>query len=218
MKEKNVLMLPFLASFQVSDPTVGVDFFARLVRVDDGVTTIKLQLWDTAGQERFRSITKAYYRNSVGVLLVYDLCERVSFESVGQWMSEARRHIEPHQATFVLVGCKQDMATSRQVTVEEATAFAASHRMAYFETSAKHGEGVEAPFQHLAQVIYNKIKSGEYKFQDGWDGIKRSYFAHSRYHFHGSEEPAAAITSSATNDSNITLAHGEAVGSRASCC
>ena len=39
---------------EVSDPTVGVDFFARLVQVNDG-TNIKLQLWDTAGQERFRS-------------------------------------------------------------------------------------------------------------------------------------------------------------------
>ncbi len=46
---------------EVSDPTVGVDFFARLLRVADG-TPIKLQLWDTAGQERFRSITKSYYR------------------------------------------------------------------------------------------------------------------------------------------------------------
>lgn len=58
---------------QVSDPTVGVDFFARLIEVKDG-TRIKLQLWDTAGQERFRSITKSYYRNSVGALLVYDIC------------------------------------------------------------------------------------------------------------------------------------------------
>ena len=46
---------------EVSDPTVGVDFFARVLKVADG-TPIKLQLWDTAGQERFRSITKSYYR------------------------------------------------------------------------------------------------------------------------------------------------------------
>ena len=47
--------------FEVSDPTVGVDFFARVLKVADG-TPIKLQLWDTAGHERFRSITKSYYR------------------------------------------------------------------------------------------------------------------------------------------------------------
>lgn len=90
---------------QLSDPTVGVDFFARIIEVKDG-TRIKLQLWDTAvrtnlianflfchsnklmlfqGQERFRSITKSYYRNSVGVLLVYDVCNHASFEHIPLW-------------------------------------------------------------------------------------------------------------------------------------
>ena len=117
----------------------------------------------------------------------------------------------------MLVGCKQDMARARQVTPEDAQAFASRNRMAYFETSAKRGHGVEQPFQHLAQVIYNKIKSGEYKFQDGWDGIKRSYFAHSRYHFHGTEE-SAALADNSNNNTNVTLAHGEPVTDGASCC
>ena len=86
---------------EVSDPTVGVDFFARLVKVKDG-TAIKLQLWDTAGQERFRSITKSYYRNSVGVLIVYDICNQDSYSHIPIWMLEAKRHIEPHKAVFVL--------------------------------------------------------------------------------------------------------------------
>lgn len=38
---------------EICDPTVGVDFFARLVEVKKDVR-VKLQLWDTAGQERFR--------------------------------------------------------------------------------------------------------------------------------------------------------------------
>ncbi|XP_071450573.1 ras-related protein Rab-39A-like [Hetaerina americana] len=94
---------------QVSDPTVGVDFFARQVHVHDG-TRIKLQLWDTAGQERFRSITKSYYRNSVGALLVYDITNRKSFENLPAWVTEARRHIQPHEPVFVVVGCKVDLA------------------------------------------------------------------------------------------------------------
>lgn len=115
---------------QLSDPTVGVDFFARLLEVKDG-TRIKLQLWDTAGQERFRSITKSYYRNSVGALLVYDVCNRLSFEHIPLWMMEAKRHIEPHRPVFALVGCKVDLVGSgnkngarREVSCEEARAFA----------------------------------------------------------------------------------------------
>lgn len=109
---------------------MGVDFFARIIEVQDG-TRIKLQLWDTAGQERFRSITKSYYRNSVGALLVYDVCNRSSFEHIPLWMMEAKRHIEPHRPVFALVGCKVDLVGTdnksgarREVSCEEARMFA----------------------------------------------------------------------------------------------
>ncbi|CAF0768939.1 unnamed protein product [Didymodactylos carnosus] len=89
------------------DPTVGVDFNVRIVEVKPGVFA-KLQLWDTAGQERFRSITRAYYRNSVGVLLIYDTTSYTSFTHVTNWLNEARQQIQPYQAVFLLVGTKID--------------------------------------------------------------------------------------------------------------
>lgn len=162
---------------ELSDPTVGVDFFARLVEVKDG-TRIKLQLWDTAGQERFRSITKSYYRNSVGALLVYDICNRASFEHIPIWMSEARRHIEPHRPVFALVGCKADLVNNggqREVSKEEAKNFADQHGLFHVETSAKSGLNVEEAFRSVTQEVYNRIQSGEYKIEDGWDGIKTGY-------------------------------------------
>ena len=105
---------------ELSDPTVGVDFFSRLVTLQCGAR-IKLQLWDTAGQERFRSITKSYYRNSVGAVLAYDVCNMDSFKHIPVWLQEARRNIEPQQATFILVGCKTDLATgnNREVTKQQ---------------------------------------------------------------------------------------------------
>ncbi|KAK2716253.1 ras-related protein Rab-39B-like [Artemia franciscana] len=157
-----------------SDPTVGVDFFARLVQLTDG-TKIKLQLWDTAGQERFRSITRSYYRNSVGVLLAYDICSRESFEHIPQWMSEASQHIEPHSPVFVLIGCKKDKELNRVVSQEEAQAFADFYGMNFVETSAKHGENVECAFKLLTEEIYSRVQSGEYVVQEGWDGIKAGY-------------------------------------------
>lgn len=164
---------------EVSDPTVGVDFFARVLKVADG-TPIKLQLWDTAGQERFRSITKSYYRNSVGCLLVYDICNRDSYKHIPQWMSEAKRHIEPHKAAFILVGCKRDIATddprNREVSEDEARAWAEFNNIPFVETSAKSGLNVEDTFAILTQLIYDRIESGEYKLDDGWDGIKRGYY------------------------------------------
>ena len=175
---------------EVSDPTVGVDFFAKLVKVSDG-TAIKLQLWDTAGQERFRSITKSYYRNSVGVLIVYDICNRESFMHIPVWMTEAKRYIEPHKAVFVLVGCKHDLASKdttgnvREVSEGEAREFAEQNDLNYFETSARTGLHVDDVFSCLSQTIYNKILKGDYRVQDGWDGIKRGYFGGNRYQYGG---------------------------------
>ncbi|XP_018327668.1 ras-related protein Rab-39B [Agrilus planipennis] len=162
---------------EVSDPTVGVDFFARLIEVGDG-TRIKLQLWDTAGQERFRSITKSYYRNSVGALLIYDICNRASFEHIPVWMSEAKRHIEPHRPVFALVGCKLDLVNNggrREVSKEEAKSFADQYDTVHVETSAKNGINVEEAFRSVTQEVYNRIQTGEYKIQDGWDGIKTGF-------------------------------------------
>jgi len=159
---------------EVCDPTVGVDFFARLIEVKDGVR-VKLQLWDTAGQERFRTITWSYYRNSVGALLLYDISRRSSFEHLVEWLFEARRHIEPGRAIFEVVACKVDLESNRVVSTEEGKAFADSYGLSFIETSAKTGFNVEKAFTTIAQQIYEKIQSGEFKVQDGWDGIRTGF-------------------------------------------
>lgn len=160
----------------MSDPTVGVDFFSRLVNLRLGAR-VKLQLWDTAGQERFRSITKSYYRNSVGAVLAYDICNMDTFKHIPVWLQEARRHIEPHQATFILVGCKLDLAgASREVTTQQGRALADYHSIPFMETSAKLGTNVEEAFTLISEEIYGKLERGEYKVEEGWDGIKAGYF------------------------------------------
>ena len=161
---------------EVSDPTVGVDFFSRLVTLNSG-SRVKLQLWDTAGQERFRSITKSYYRNSVGGVLAYDICNLDSFKHVPVWLQEAKRHIEPHKATFILVGCKSDLAVdnNREVTTDQAQSLADYHNIPFLETSAKLGINVEEAFTTISEEIQQKLDCGDYRLEDGWDGIKAGY-------------------------------------------
>nr|CAD7570744.1 unnamed protein product [Timema californicum] len=125
-----------------------------------------------------QSITKSYYRNSVGALLVYDICNRASFEHIPLWMMEAKRHIEPHRPVFALVGCKLDLANSsniREVSLEEARAFAEQNGLHHVETSAKSGVNVEDAFRLVTQEVYGRIQTGEYKVEDGWDGIKTGF-------------------------------------------
>ena len=88
-------------------------------------------------RSHLRSITKSYYRNSVGAVLAYDICNMEvisifptcshsqlcvqSYKHIPVWLMEAKRHIEPHQATFLMVGCKKDLArTEREVPKETA--------------------------------------------------------------------------------------------------
>ncbi|CAF1005776.1 unnamed protein product [Didymodactylos carnosus] len=153
------------------DPTVGVDFNVRIIEVKPGVF-VKLQLWDTAGQERFRSITRAYYRNSVGVLLIYDTTNYTSFTHVTNWLNEARQQIQPYQAVFLLVGTKIDRESERQVTTEEAKAFADFHDISFIETSAKSSLYVHECFVLIAKEIYDMLIDGRINVQTGWDGVK----------------------------------------------
>eukprot|EP00826_Nyctotherus_ovalis_P030927 TRINITY_DN2469_c0_g1_i12.p1 TRINITY_DN2469_c0_g1~~TRINITY_DN2469_c0_g1_i12.p1 ORF type:complete len:181 (-),score=36.89 TRINITY_DN2469_c0_g1_i12:144-611(-) len=85
--------------------TIGIDFLIKMLRVDD--VTIKLQIWDTAGQDRFRTITQNYYKNAVGVILVYDCTSETSFNNIRSWMKQLESHAN-HDVIKVLVGNKYD--------------------------------------------------------------------------------------------------------------
>jgi small GTP-binding protein len=69
-----------------SKATIGVEFQTQVVEIDG--KEVKAQIWDTAGQERFRAVTSAYYRGSVGALVVYDISRRTTFDSVNRWLDE----------------------------------------------------------------------------------------------------------------------------------
>ncbi|MXQ90221.1 hypothetical protein E5288_WYG001987 [Bos mutus] len=140
------------------DPTVGVDFFSRLLEIEPG-KRIKLQLWDTAGQERFRSITRSYYRNSVGGFLVFDITNRRSFEHVKDWLEEAKMHVQPFQIVFLLVGHKCDLASQRQVTREEAEKLSADCDL----------KCLSYPWKCKGDYLKNK---GSLQFEDKWDFMR----------------------------------------------
>uniref|UniRef100_A0A8C3SKF6 Ras-related protein Rab-39B n=1 Tax=Chelydra serpentina TaxID=8475 RepID=A0A8C3SKF6_CHESE len=126
--------------------TVGVDFYVQFVELEPGLR-IKLQFWDTAGQERFRSVTRSYYRNSAGAVLMFDLTNRASFESIKEWHREVTDTVKPFHVVFVLVGHKSDLVPQRQVERKEAEKLASSLGAKYIETSAKSNSNVDDAFQ-----------------------------------------------------------------------
>ena len=96
--------------------TIGVDFKMKTIPIAD--KEVKLQIWDTAGQERFRTITCNYYRGAHGVVIVYDITDRESFESVKNWMVEIEKYAQEN-VNKLLIGNKCDLTAKRQVSPEE---------------------------------------------------------------------------------------------------
>ena len=127
----------------------------------------------------YRSITNSYYRNSVGVMLMYDISNRRSFENLQEWLLEAQENvIYPKATTFMVIGHKSDLPEERrEVYKEEGEKFAQAYNMRFIETSAKMCLNVEAAFSVMAKEIYVKLQEGELEIREGWDGIKGGFSA-----------------------------------------
>lgn len=168
---KSCLLLQFTDKrFQpVHDLTIGVEFGARMVTIDN--KQVKLQIWDTAGQESFRSITRSYYRGASSALLVYDITRRETFNHISRWLEEARQHSENKMA-IMLIGNKNDLEHRRVVSTEEGKEFADAHGLIFMETSAKTSFNVELAFINTAKQINKSILSGEIDVTNESNGIK----------------------------------------------
>lgn len=130
--------------------TVGIDYKVHYTNIDN--KRVKCQIWDTAGQERFHVITRAYYKGSHGIVLVFDITEKSTFTNIEYWMKNISQHANTN-VQIILVGNKSDLAKKRQVTVEEADAVAKRYNIQYFETSAKTGSNVDESFYNVSKLI-----------------------------------------------------------------
>ncbi|KAL1741413.1 ras-domain-containing protein [Schizophyllum fasciatum] len=138
--------------------TIGVDF--RVHKMDIDGRKVKLSIWDTAGQERFRTITASYYRGAQGVILVYDVTNRESFEALPRWLAELDTYV-PAGAAKVLVGNKVDKAAAREIPPAEGAALAARAGALFVEASAKTAEGVREVFTGLVAKILENERAGD---------------------------------------------------------
>ncbi|KAJ3450331.1 ras and ef-hand domain-containing protein [Anaeramoeba flamelloides] len=129
--------------------TIGVDF--RFSSVNIGGKTIKLQIWDTAGQERFRTITSTYYRSADGILLVYSITSKESFDQIHHWYNEIKKNA-PKSVATVLVGNKKDLISERVIKTEQAEELAKELNLPFMEVSAKTGENVQVAFETLGKL------------------------------------------------------------------
>ena len=149
--------------------TIGVEFGAKNLNIKDKV--YRIQIWDTAGQEMFRSITRAYYKNSVCACVVYDITRKTSFDNVKSWIEDCKKH-SPKTIFLVLIGNKVDLENSREVSYEEGEAAAKQYGMLFYETSAKTGKNINEFFEQSCQEIDRRIENGFYNLNRDTCGIK----------------------------------------------
>jgi len=130
--------------------TLQEDCDTRVVEVNG--QSYKLQVWDTAGQERFRTVTANFYRDAVGVLVVYDVTDNETYLELRQWLQEIDRYADQN-VKKILIGNKADLMTNKVVDTNVAKEYAEGLNIPFYETSAKTGSNVEEAFTKLTQTI-----------------------------------------------------------------
>nr|XP_057920695.1 ras-related protein Rab-11A-like [Doryrhamphus excisus] len=143
--------------------TIGVEFATKTFKIENA--TIKAQIWDTAGQERYRAITSAYYRGTLGALIVYDITRKSSLSNATQhWLTQLKDSAG-EDIEIILVGNKSDLENERVLSTAFGSEAANSNNLNFIETSARDGTNVEEAFHDLIAGIFKRksLSDPEYK-------------------------------------------------------
>ena len=135
--------------------TIGFDYKSRIITLPNFKKKVKLQIWDTAGQEKYMSVNKNLFQRVQGVILIYDITSRETFERLNIWLNIIKQMT--NDIPIVLVGNKLDLEDNeddgRIIEYGEGEDFAKENDFDFFEVSAKNGTNVEKAFISIAEKI-----------------------------------------------------------------
>ena len=128
--------------------TIGVEYKEKIINTPK--YKVNLHIWDTAGQERFKALTRTFFNGTNGVIFVYDITNKKSFEGVKDWINDGQLQGD-YKA--IICGNKIDLEKSREVKFESLKEFGLKKNMEVFETSAKDGINIKEAFERLVDLI-----------------------------------------------------------------
>ena len=145
--------------------TLGIDFKQKKLKLKNG-QEVRLRIYDTAGQERFKSVAVSFIKKAEGAILIYDIGNKATFESLEEWIKNIKESGKEN-LPIILVGNKCDLPPEkRKVELIEGKDKAEEFNLPFFETSCKEGINIKEVFEKIVEDITGKnnlSSGGEFK-------------------------------------------------------
>ena len=133
--------------------TIGIDVKVKNITIDNKV--YKVQIFDTSGQEAYKSISRNYYLKVQGILLMFDLTNKFSFQNLENWIKEIYNIRD--KVPFMIIGNKCDLENKIEVNDDEVIQFGNKNDASYYKTSAKNGKNVVVKTYNLFKIRFVDI-------------------------------------------------------------
>ena len=134
---------------------MGVNFSYKKLIINK-TQKITLKLIDTCGQEKYRSLSKAYFRNTDGVLFVFGLNDKESFDNIKERMEYFNKECTIENVPKVLVGNKCDLEIDKELDLNLIKEFSEENKIKYIQTSARDNKNINELFEEMGKMIYKK--------------------------------------------------------------
>ena len=141
--------------FRPSLSTVGIDTRNKKIELENG-KKVNVKFFDTSGQERYRSLSANFIKRADGIILMYDITNRESFDTISKWWNDIKEHKES-DFPVILVGNKCDLEDERKVKKEEGESLAKEYKVKFYEASNKDGTNVEESSKELIKIVLSRM-------------------------------------------------------------
>ena len=159
--------------------TVGFDYKSKIIKLPKSKKRVKVQIWDTAGQERYNAINKNLFQKVQGVIIMYDITNRSSFDNIGKWLHLLSQSVS--NKIKMLVGNKLDLSDGQRIITEEEGRKAADEsNMLFYEASGETGENVDKVFTESAETIYENLSDDKSSFLSDSNSIQLNKQKHQK--------------------------------------